>query len=152
MLWSPLVEAYVINMLCCGNSRWKGEIFWWRASVYWDLKMTDSIFNSSLCRRRQLADLGSATGVYKTLMKYLVGVPEVGLSLFNATAKCCLSFFFYVEFGSFVFSDFFFLYLIFAKHFIGFSFLSRSHHGVSVAGFDGLCEANKRWSRVYSCI
>lgn len=55
--------------------------------------MTDSIFNSSLCRRRQLAELGSATGVYKTLMKYLVGVPEVGLNLFNATANCCLSLF-----------------------------------------------------------
>jgi hypothetical protein len=31
-------------------------------------------------RRRQLAQLGSATGVYKTLVKYLVGVPEVWLS------------------------------------------------------------------------
>lgn len=30
-------------------------------------------------RRRQLAQLGSATGVYKTLVKYLVGVPQVGL-------------------------------------------------------------------------
>lgn len=28
-------------------------------------------------RRRQLAQLGSATGVYKTLVKYLVGVPQV---------------------------------------------------------------------------
>jgi len=31
-------------------------------------------------RRRQLAQLGSATGVYKTLVKYLVGVPQVWLS------------------------------------------------------------------------
>ncbi|CAI9097138.1 OLC1v1033484C1 [Oldenlandia corymbosa var. corymbosa] len=30
-----------------------------------------------VCRRRQLAQLGSATGVYKTLVKYLVGVPQV---------------------------------------------------------------------------
>jgi hypothetical protein len=28
-------------------------------------------------RRRQLAQLGSASGVYKTVVKYLVGVPEV---------------------------------------------------------------------------
>lgn len=28
-------------------------------------------------RRRLLAQLGSATGVYKTLVKYLVGVPQV---------------------------------------------------------------------------
>lgn len=28
-------------------------------------------------RRSQLAQLGSATGVYKTLVKYLVGVPQV---------------------------------------------------------------------------
>ncbi|KAJ7942537.1 GOLD domain-containing protein [Quillaja saponaria] len=27
-------------------------------------------------RRRQLAQLGAATGVYKTLVKYLVGVPQ----------------------------------------------------------------------------
>lgn len=33
-----------------------------------------------LFRRRQLAQLGSATGVYKTLVKYLVGVPEVQYS------------------------------------------------------------------------
>ncbi|CAA0836177.1 Unknown protein [Striga hermonthica] len=35
------------------------------------------LWNQQMERRRQLADLGSATGVYKTLMKYLVGVPEV---------------------------------------------------------------------------
>lgn len=32
-----------------------------------------------LFRRRQLAQLGSATGVYKTLVKYLVGVPQVDI-------------------------------------------------------------------------
>lgn len=32
-------------------------------------------------RRRQLAQLGFATGVYKTLVKYLVGVPQVFLAL-----------------------------------------------------------------------
>lgn len=30
-------------------------------------------------RRKQLAQLGSATGVYKTLVKYLVGVPQVSI-------------------------------------------------------------------------
>ncbi|GER55690.1 hypothetical protein STAS_33375 [Striga asiatica] len=35
------------------------------------------LWNQQMERRRQLAELGSATGVYKTLMKYLVGVPEV---------------------------------------------------------------------------
>ncbi|KAL8526379.1 hypothetical protein ACS0TY_015553 [Phlomoides rotata] len=34
------------------------------------------LWNQQMERRRQLADLGSATGVYKTLVKYLVGVPE----------------------------------------------------------------------------
>ncbi|GMP86228.1 hypothetical protein CsSME_00039077 [Camellia sinensis var. sinensis] len=35
------------------------------------------LWNQQMERRRQLAQLGSATGVYKTLVKYLVGVPEV---------------------------------------------------------------------------
>ncbi|KAL3826217.1 hypothetical protein ACJIZ3_022246 [Penstemon smallii] len=35
------------------------------------------LWKQQMDRRRQLADLGSATGVYKTLVKYLVGVPEV---------------------------------------------------------------------------
>ncbi|KAL3654860.1 hypothetical protein CASFOL_000646 [Castilleja foliolosa] len=35
------------------------------------------LWKQQMERRRQLAELGSATGVYKTLMKYLVGVPEV---------------------------------------------------------------------------
>lgn len=35
------------------------------------------LWNQQMERRRQLAQLGSATGVYKTLMKYLVGVPQV---------------------------------------------------------------------------
>ncbi|KAL7135969.1 hypothetical protein ABFS83_10G000100 [Erythranthe nasuta] len=35
------------------------------------------LWEQQMERRRQLAELGSATGVYKTLMKYLVGVPEV---------------------------------------------------------------------------
>ncbi|KAK6118161.1 hypothetical protein DH2020_048145 [Rehmannia glutinosa] len=34
-----------------------------------------------IMERRQYAELGSATGVYKTLMKYLVGVPEVPLTV-----------------------------------------------------------------------
>ncbi|THG04783.1 hypothetical protein TEA_029611 [Camellia sinensis var. sinensis] len=34
------------------------------------------LWNQQMERRRQLAQLGSATGVYKTLVKYLVGVPE----------------------------------------------------------------------------
>ncbi|KAL0450862.1 UNVERIFIED_CONTAM: hypothetical protein Slati_1642600 [Sesamum latifolium] len=34
------------------------------------------LWKQQMERRRQLAELGSATGVYKTLMKYLVGVPE----------------------------------------------------------------------------
>nr|XP_016494008.1 PREDICTED: uncharacterized protein LOC107813275 [Nicotiana tabacum] len=35
------------------------------------------LWNQQMERRRQLAQLGSATGVYKTLVKYLVGVPQV---------------------------------------------------------------------------
>ncbi|KAJ8451305.1 hypothetical protein Cgig2_014077 [Carnegiea gigantea] len=35
------------------------------------------LWKQQMERRRQLAQLGSATGVYKTLMKYLVGVPQV---------------------------------------------------------------------------
>ncbi|EPS68255.1 hypothetical protein M569_06516, partial [Genlisea aurea] len=35
------------------------------------------LWKQQMERRKQLADLGSATGVYKALMKYLVGVPEV---------------------------------------------------------------------------
>ncbi|KAL2500353.1 GOLD domain protein [Forsythia ovata] len=35
------------------------------------------LWKQQMERRRQLALLGSATGVYKTLVKYLVGVPEV---------------------------------------------------------------------------
>ncbi|KAI5440314.1 uncharacterized protein LOC127120964 [Lathyrus oleraceus] len=35
------------------------------------------LWKQQMDRRRQLAQLGSATGVYKTLVKYLVGVPEV---------------------------------------------------------------------------
>ncbi|CAN1356150.1 Protein DOUBLE-STRAND BREAK FORMATION [Linum perenne] len=35
------------------------------------------LWQQQMDRRRQLAQLGSATGVYKTLVKYLVGVPEV---------------------------------------------------------------------------
>ncbi|CAN1245767.1 hypothetical protein LINGRAPRIM_LOCUS3032 [Linum grandiflorum] len=35
------------------------------------------LWQQQMERRRQLAQLGSATGVYKTLVKYLVGVPEV---------------------------------------------------------------------------
>jgi hypothetical protein len=40
-----------------------------------------------------LAQLGSATGVYKTLMKYLVRVPEVWLSWMFNTWLCWLLFF-----------------------------------------------------------
>ncbi|CAN6724395.1 unnamed protein product [Malus baccata var. baccata] len=35
------------------------------------------LWNQQMERRRLLAQLGSATGVYKTLVKYLVGVPQV---------------------------------------------------------------------------
>ncbi|XP_041024035.1 uncharacterized protein LOC121264800 isoform X2 [Juglans microcarpa x Juglans regia] len=35
------------------------------------------LWKQQMERRRQLAQLGSASGVYKTLVKYLVGVPEV---------------------------------------------------------------------------
>jgi len=34
-----------------------------------------------------LAQLGSATGVYKTLVKYLVGVPQVGLPVSTLSGK-----------------------------------------------------------------
>ncbi|KAI5062251.1 hypothetical protein GOP47_0022790 [Adiantum capillus-veneris] len=35
------------------------------------------LWHQQMDRRRQLAQLGSATGVYKTIVKYLVGVPQV---------------------------------------------------------------------------
>ncbi|TYI91552.1 hypothetical protein E1A91_D02G001200v1 [Gossypium mustelinum] len=35
------------------------------------------LWKQQMDRRRQLVQLGSATGVYKTLVKYLVGVPQV---------------------------------------------------------------------------
>ncbi|XP_023737757.1 uncharacterized protein LOC111885747 [Lactuca sativa] len=35
------------------------------------------LWNQQMERRKQLSQLGSATGVYKTLVKYLVGVPQV---------------------------------------------------------------------------
>ncbi|KAI3781425.1 hypothetical protein L2E82_11439 [Cichorium intybus] len=35
------------------------------------------LWHQQMERRRQLSQLGSATGVYKTLVKYLVGVPQV---------------------------------------------------------------------------
>lgn len=34
-----------------------------------------------------MAQLGSATGVYKTLVKYLVGVPQVGLPISTFSGK-----------------------------------------------------------------
>ncbi|KDO64223.1 hypothetical protein CISIN_1g025201mg [Citrus sinensis] len=37
------------------------------------------MWKQQMDRRRQLAQLGSATGVYKTLVKYLVGVPQVDI-------------------------------------------------------------------------
>ena len=40
-----------------------------------------SNFSLYLHRRRQLAQLGSASGVWKTLVKYLVGCPQVHLAL-----------------------------------------------------------------------
>ncbi|GMP86226.1 hypothetical protein CsSME_00039077 [Camellia sinensis var. sinensis] len=42
------------------------------------------LWNQQMERRRQLAQLGSATGVYKTLVKYLVGVPEVWFVWLNS--------------------------------------------------------------------
>lgn len=39
--------------------------------------------NLTSYRRKQLAQLGSATGVYKTLVKYLVGVPQVCQNLLD---------------------------------------------------------------------
>ncbi|KAK4395976.1 hypothetical protein Sango_1434200 [Sesamum angolense] len=55
---------------------------------YFQARNSEFVFNTVIWRhamavsesylvRRQLAELGSATGVYKTLMKYLVGVPEL---------------------------------------------------------------------------
>ncbi|GAU51706.1 hypothetical protein TSUD_391450 [Trifolium subterraneum] len=41
------------------------------------------LWKQQMDRRRQLAQLGSATGVYKTLVKYLVGVPELDFNVPN---------------------------------------------------------------------
>jgi hypothetical protein len=41
-----------------------------------------------ICRRRQLAQLGSASGVWKTLVKYLVGCPQVRSGLHPHFAFC----------------------------------------------------------------
>lgn len=68
----------MIAMPCCGNNKWIGELAWFPcgccAMDYGDLILCACDFP---LRRRQLAQLGCATGVYKTLVKYLVGVPQV---------------------------------------------------------------------------
>lgn len=77
-LWLVLAEVYVIDMLCCGNNKWIGEASWFSIEQLWRrLYWSDNILADCPFRRRQLAQLGSATGVYKTLVKYLVGVPQV---------------------------------------------------------------------------
>lgn len=75
---------------------WKQQMDRWdfyRAYMFKESKNYSFDLKSCLCRRKQLAELGSATGVYKTLMKYLVGVPEVCVNSLNAASQCCLSFF-----------------------------------------------------------
>ncbi|MBA0555253.1 hypothetical protein Golob_025444 [Gossypium lobatum] len=46
------------------------------------------LWKQQMDRRRQLVQLGSATGVYKTLVKYLVGVPQVCLHCL-VIFSCC---------------------------------------------------------------
>lgn len=48
-------------------------------------------------RRRQLAQLGSATGVYKTLVKYLVGVPQVLYMLSGVILLSVLNLFYLIQ-------------------------------------------------------
>lgn len=55
--------------------------------------MIDDVIVNHPPRRRQLAQLGSATGVYKTLVKYLVGVPQV-VFFWPLCAFPCLKHFF----------------------------------------------------------
>ena len=50
--------------------------------------MIDDVIVHHPPRRRQLAQLGSATGVYKTLVKYLVGVPQVVFFFFLLAFVC----------------------------------------------------------------
>lgn len=82
MLWSSLEAVYMIDMRCCGSNRWKGGYLrvclLVNSFYHYSLTSSDYFF----FRRRQLAQLGSATGVYKTLVKYLVGVPQVCIICF----------------------------------------------------------------------
>jgi hypothetical protein len=72
----------VTNILSYGSNRWRGGFY---KSVLLSAHCfpdSGSVFywqslNCEFRRRRQLAQLGSASGVYKTVVKYLVGVPEV---------------------------------------------------------------------------
>lgn len=91
MRWLPLEGAYATHMLFFGSSKWRGE-----PACFWFLNWCFAcgcLQESGLCirwllyRRRQLAQLGSATGVYKTLVKYLVGVPQVGLPISTFSGK-----------------------------------------------------------------
>jgi len=47
------------------------------------------LWKQQMERRRQLAQLGSASGVYKTVVKYLVGVPELQVKCFHVQLKIC---------------------------------------------------------------
>lgn len=67
----------MIDMLSCGNNKWTGETQPWLAGCAGVNEKYIKQLKGH--RRRQLAQLGSATGVYKTLVKYLVGVPQVWL-------------------------------------------------------------------------
>ena len=77
MPWLALEGPYATHMLFFGSSRWSGD----PSSYFGLIDVCSSLTRSCLffSRRRQLAQLGSATGVYKTLVKYLVGVPQVSV-------------------------------------------------------------------------
>lgn len=137
---------------------WKQQMDRWdfyRAYLFKELENYSFDLKYCLCRRKQLAELGSATGVYKTMMKYLVGVPEVCLNSLNAASQCCLSFFLVPSPScscsvtsvwlllSFFFRNFFF-FCIFVfdlprKLMVFILPCISSHYDISAAGFDGFC-------------
>lgn len=71
----------MIDMLFFGNNKWRGKgcvlSITQNVSIKFHIWITFQFIAVYSHRRKQLAQLGSATGVYKTLVKYLVGVPQV---------------------------------------------------------------------------
>ena len=78
------------DMLFFGINKWRGKAFCVFIPNIFSFVLNLLVMSAFPSRRKQLAQLGSATGVYKTLVKYLVGVPQVFFFLVSFFA-CALS-------------------------------------------------------------